>query len=475
MIDIHQKKKLIIYLGIILLIFIWGVSFFDKGLAVGLFLLVFLSFLTFLVLFKFGIKDKKLYLLILVTLFIHLAAVLFIYYTGFRPFGGGADYEGYNKTAIELAQRLKKGFFSLEGLYSNHYFPVVIGVIYFFTLPEMIVGQLFTVFLAILAIIFIYLIVQEIGGSEKWAFFTGLMVSFYPSYIYFGSLLLKDTLIIPLVLAGLLLFIKMMKGFSWRHFLIFYFVLTILIHFRFYIGYALMFSFILCWFLISNLKIQKRIIYGLVIIFLLGFSPQFLGYGYYGVIPLNNYLNKETITTYREIVYAPTPPAPSATPPSANAPSGTGSSFVVKAGFDSTFNFIKNYFLSFSYALLGPLPWQLVERQHYFSLIETIPWYFLIIISFYGFIKLIKKQGFLKTIKNYKITLPLLMFGLMALGALSLFINNYGIIVRIRIPVFISFLCIMAFNFKNSEKYLSNSYEKIFSHWRSRFYRQSSR
>ncbi len=457
MIDIYQKKNLIICFGIVLLILLGLAVFFDKALAVGLLLLVFLSFITFLLLFNFGMKDKKLYLLILIVLFVHLAAVLFIYYTGFRPFGGGADYEGYNKTAIELAQGLKKGFFSLEGLYFNHYFPVVIGVIYFFTLPKMIVGQIFTVFLAIWAIIFIYLIVREVGGSEKWAFFTGLMVSFYPSYIYFGSLLLKDTLVIPLVLACLLIIIKILKNFSALNFILFFLLLTSLIHFRFYVGFAMMFSFIICWFLISNQKTWDKIVYGMAMIFILGFSPQLLGYGYYGVIPLNTFLNKQTIITYREIVYAPTPSTtPSAPTPytlSATTHSGTGSSFVVKAGFDSTFNFIKNYFLSFIYALLGPLPWQLVKRQHYFSLIETIPWYFLIIISFYGFIKLIKKQGFLKTIKDYKTILPLLMFGLMALGALSLFINNYGIIVRIRIPVFISFLCIMAFNFKNSEKY----------------------
>ena len=43
-------------------------------------------------------------------------------------------------------------------------------------------------------------------------------------------------------------------------------------------------------------------------------------------------------------------------------------------------------------------------------------------------------------------SLPLLIFSVFALGALSLFINNYGIIARIRIPAFIcliSIICVM--------------------------------
>lgn len=477
-----MKKYLISYKNKIILFILIGlglISFLDKALALGLLLVFFLSIITFLILLKIGIKDQELYIIFLITLLIHLAAVLFIYYTEFKPFGGGADYDGYNQTAIEIAQRFKQGNFSLQGLRLNHYFPLLIGIIYVFTLPEMIVGQLFTIWLAALSVLFTYLIVREINGSKKWAFLIGLIVSVYPSYLYFGSLLLKDTLIIPLVLSALFLFIKMMKNFSWQNFLIFYIILTGIIHLRFYIGYALLFSFILCWFLISTLNLKKRVIYGVIIVLLLGFSPQVLGFGYYGIDSIKHYFDPETIIFYREVAYVSSKTPSSKTPssetsspetPSSEAESdflsGLGSSFTVETSFESPSKFLKSYSQTFIYSLLGPFPWQIRYRRQLFALFETIPWYFLFFILVLGVFKSIKTKGILETIKHYRFGIPLLTFSLMALGALSLFITNFGIITRIRIPIFIALLCLIPISF---------NYEKIFNYRGNRIYRFLSR
>ena len=64
----------------------------------------------------------------------------------------------------------------------------------------------------------------EINGSKKLALLVGLIISIYPSYLYFGSILLKDTVVIPLVLAGMLLLIKMLKSFTVWKFLIFFII-----------------------------------------------------------------------------------------------------------------------------------------------------------------------------------------------------------------------------------------------------------
>jgi len=122
----------------------------------------------------------------------------------------------------------------------------------------MFIGQLFGVWLAIISSVLTYFIVIEIGGSKKWAFLTGLIVAIYPSYLFFGSLLLKDTLVIPLLLAGLLLTLKLIKNFSWRNFVFFYIILGFVIHFRFYVGYALLFTFIPCWLLLGKLQLKKK-------------------------------------------------------------------------------------------------------------------------------------------------------------------------------------------------------------------------
>jgi hypothetical protein len=318
-------------------------------------------------------------------------------------------------------------------------------------------------------------------------------------------LLLKDTLVIPFVLAGILLILKMVnpirsqspqttadlfvsqtsngiKDFSWLKLFLFFIILTCLINLRFYVGYALMFTFIFSWPLLSVFDIKKRMIYWLAIIFLLGFSPQMLGNGYYGFNSFKNLLNPERITYYREVVYSSNPPldsqptTPQPTTPQPSVPqqkpseqelNGNGSTFVLETGFNGgASSFLKNSFQSFLYSLLGPFPWQFRHQRQIVGLVETIPWYLLVIISIYGSIRFIMKKGFLEFLKYHRFCLPLLLFGLFTLGALSLFINNYGIIARIRIPVFICFISIMFISLNSDiEDYSKKLYAKISYYW----------
>lgn len=514
-----EEKKPAVYLAIVLAFLLFAVSFFDQALFVGLLLLLFLTVVVVLMIYKAGVKDKKIYLVFLMGLLVHFGCVLLIYYGHFRPFGGGADFEGYHQNAVDVMYRFLAGNFSLHELGLLNDFPVLIGIVYAFTLPAMIIGQLFTVWLAAVSIILAYLIVLEIGGTKKMAFLTSLIIILYPSYLYFGSVLLKDTVVIPLVLAGLLLSVKMLKNFGGLEFLLFFIVLTGLTQLRFYVGFALLFSFIICWFLTSSFTRGDRIIYGLTIIFLLGFSPWLLGYGYYGNIPLRSYLNRDTITKYREVVYAPpidvvsptssvakkatsgstkptivsviansynfifgnstgsvspanNPPVSNLSPQNSLCPdcgqnegSGAGSSFAVSAGFNSPQNFIKNYLESFTNSILGPFPWQLRYKRHLFFLTETIPWYFLIYLSLWGAVKSMRKNGVKVFLKDYRFTLPLLLFSIMAFGALSLYINNFGIIVRIRMPMFMVLLCAMSLGINVKESYFKKIHEKISHYW----------
>jgi len=453
---IFYKRKLFIILATLLITGLFLAALLDKALFFGFLLVIFLSSIVFFIFYKFKIANKALCSLFLITFFLHLAMALFIYYANFQPFGAG-DFVIYQEIAEQVSQRINAGNFSLEGINYLHGYPVLIGAIYSITAPEMIVGQLFSVWLSAISVLLAYLIALEIGCSKKSAFLTGLIVCIYPSFLYFGSLMLKDIVVVSLVLLGILLSIKIFKNFTVLKFLAFFAVLTFTIHLRFYIGFALMFSFIICWFLASNLKIRKRTIYGLAFILILGFSPQLLGYGYYGTIPLYGYLNKKTIITYREVVYAPLPAKNNNITNTNVENSGVGSSFVVKTGLDeSSFVFIKNYFKSFIYAFLGPFFWQIKYQRHLFFLFETIPWYFLISFIVYGLYKLFKKSGIAQLFYHYRFAVIILVFGAMALGALSLFINNFGIIVRIRMPVFITIFCLIGLN-----KNIDNILEKI--------------
>lgn len=445
----QKNQKLIIFGCLSLTVFF----LIDKALGAGIIFVFFLSSISLFFISKCK-EDKQrrtLGVLFLIVFFLHISAVIFLYYTNFQPFSdGGGDYTLYQEMSQEIARRIHQGDFSSQGAILDNYYPIIIGYVYALTIPNMLIGQLFNAWLVALLIIFVYLIVREIGGTEKQSFLTGLIACIYPSLAFYGSLLLKDALVVLLSMMGLLMMIKIMRNFSIFKFSVFFIILTSLIHFRFYVGYALMFGFIISWFLVSSFNLKKRIIYGIIIVFILGFPPQILGSGYYGSANLKKYLNPEKITFYKEVVYAPpskevvyAPPVksqvtisqtnPTVSDPTNSRP-GSGSSISIKTGFENPFTFIKNTFLSFVYAFIGPFPWQLELHKYLFVLPEMIIWYFLLFFIVKGILKSIKKKN--------KIVVPLIIFSIFVMGVLSVFMSNFGIITRLRMPVFLALLCL---------------------------------
>ncbi len=467
-----KNQKLIIFSCLSLA----ALFFIDKALGAGTLLVFFLASVSlfFIGMRKESKERKVLGTLFLIVFSLHVLGVILMYYTNFQPFsGGGGDYTIYQQNAQLIAGRVHQGNFSLQGIDLGNYYPVIVGYIYTFTVASMLIGQLFNAWLVALLIIFIYLIVREIGGTEKEGFLTGLMASVYPSLAFYGSLLLKDALVVLLCMTGLLLTLKIVKNFSILKFLGFFIILTSLIHSRFYVGYALMFGFVISWFLISNFNIKKRIIYGIIMVFILGFSPQILGNGYYGSTNLIIYLNPKRITFYKEIVYAPpvqSPPVqlppvqspPVQSPPQVKPPalqptaSGTGrsSSIAMKTGLENPVAFIKNTFLSFIYAFIGPFPWQLEIKRYLFVLPEMIIWYFLLFFIIKGIINSIKKRN--------KIIFPLIIFSIFVMGVLSIFMSNFGIITRIRMPVFLALSCLFPLGFERIKNIKIPLLNKIF-------------
>lgn len=460
------EKILLIISGVLFALGIFSV--FDKILPTGLIFCIFLSVLTLLFFLKIKNKSKELYALFVIVFLFHIATVLFVYYAQFQPFSNGlGDFVEYNQNAEIINSRLHSGDFSVGGLKNtSHYYSVLIGYIYFFTLPSALVGQLFNAWLSALISVLAYFIVVEISGSRKKAVLTGSIVAIYPSLLFYGSLLLKDALVALLSLCAIFLTIRLIKGFKYNYFILFYLVAGSVFHFRFYIGFAVIFTFVVCWALFSNLDIKKRIIYLLVFAFLFGFLPQIFMIdkaGYWGSNLFKQYFNQKTISYYREVAYAPVsqpieqPPTkpqesennnlqtnnnPQTNNNSPEKSDTSGSTFGIETNFSNPILFIKGYITSFIYTVLSPLPWQIKYKRQLFALIESIPWYILLFFIIKGIIKNFKT--------HYKVFSPLLLFGIIILGNIALFINNFGIITRIRIPAFICLLCFLTFGIKEN-------------------------
>jgi hypothetical protein len=432
---IEKYQKIIIFSCLVFA----GIAFFDKALAVGFLLLSFLVSLTFLMIAKSSGHSRNLGILFLVVIFVHLIAALFIYYFHFYPFGGGeGDQFYYNQTAVELAARFHSGNFSIQGydsMYPYYYvsqvYPVVVAVLYAVALPSVIIGQILNVWIVALSILLLYLIVIEIGGSGKAAFLVGLIACIYPSYLYFGSLLIRDAIVAFLSLLCLLLIIKLTKKISIKNILLFCLAAGLLVHFRFYVGLIMIGVFLFSWFVFFPIQAKKKIVCGALILVLFSLLPMLFGQGLFGENYFKKFLNTQAITFLREGTGAASSVAP-------NINFNSGSTVVIKTGFDNPVTFIGNSLQSFLSVALGPFPWQVRLARQLFSLPEVIAWWFLVFLIIRG---VFRYEG------KYRLIIPLILFALLFFAVSSVFIDNFGTYMRIRIPAFLTLFALADLNF----------------------------
>lgn len=430
---------------------------------------------TLLVLKRTKIASRQTLLLFFFALVVHTVAALVIFYTQFYPFGGGrGDSPIYHDTALAIAQDFREGNFSFSDLQAHakktgayHLYPALLGAVYAFTIGEELVGVMLSVWFAALAVILVYLIAKELGSSPGLAMGAGIAAALYPSLLYFGSLVLRESLVAFLALLSLWLTLRFLRRFSWKTFFALYGVLVLLIHFRFYIGFVALLVFLISFIFLLRMQWKRKLACALIIVPLLGFLPQLSGHGYYGFSTAAHFLRPNVIRLYREVAYAPSisqiqpqpqqpqPEIPSELqqpqliepegssepeqPPaqSQKQPRGRGSTVVVQAGTENPLSFLFNSVRSFLIVSLGPFPWQFQYPRHWLTLGETMWWY-----ALFFFIA----KGVFANRKHWRTILPVLFFGIGFLGLLSLFIvSNFGVYMRIRIPAFLALLALLPF------------------------------
>ena len=443
-------------------------------LLISLLLFSVFSWGTILVLRKIGMWDKPMRLLFAFVLVTHLAGALFVYYANFyAPLETQGDQPRYQGVAVRVAEDFRQGNFSLEAIAEHqnvsaisNWYPVMLAVFYALLIPSQVLGIIISVWLAIIGVFLVCGIARELGASNRAASLAGFAAALYPTYGYLGGLILKDVLVVPLVLLGTLLLVKMIKRFSWTQFLLLYMALFALIHLRFYIGFIVMYAFVFVWPFFLGFTLKKKLSYGFFAIVLIGTIPMFLGHGYFGIKSLKNYTSSEIIVLYRESAYVPIassgtlsdnlPSVPvDNSVPVANAPSvppsnlpnippdnlpsippdkpykGPDATVVVKAELDRPLLFIRNSFVSFFYVLLGPFPWHLKLPRHMFTLVETIPWAVM-----FAFIV----RSIVLSREKWRVMLPVLLVGFGIIFVTSFLIDNFGIYMRIRMPAFLLLL-----------------------------------
>lgn len=329
-------------------------------------------------------------------------------YGGFYPLPSGHDDAFYWKQALELygGGVLPK---------ANNIYPYLLAWLFRLTGPSLVAGKLLNIVASALGVgVGVSVCGRLLGIKEGGRFVllhpvnvAGLVLTFYPSYVFYSTQLIKDSL---LVLAGLWLvylvtdLIEKPAIKSWLFFgagLAFHYGL------RPYAAIALQAAI-----LVSLVFVYRRNFwrsYRVVAPFLLIFAitPYLLGLDWFAVDYIRPLLNIRQVVEFRETVY-----------------STGGGAANISLDRSNPVLFVLTYGYSFITAFFGPLPWQIKSLVQLVALPEALFMWLLsplFVLGIWSLAKGREKENFL------------LVFSLFLVGAVALFSDNIGANTRLRL------------------------------------------
>lgn len=119
----------------------------------------------------------------------------------------GNDSEGFLYSATLVANDLSL----LKGNIYGDIYTKILGILFYFTSPERLIGQYLNVILGLTTIIITYKILSLLSINEKTVMISIALISFFPHGIIFSAILLRENFVSMLVTASLYYFIKWYK------------------------------------------------------------------------------------------------------------------------------------------------------------------------------------------------------------------------------------------------------------------------
>lgn len=160
---------------------------------------------------SFGlIKYNKQRLILISAYFVRILAMFWdIYMSHIFTFpNSGGDAVGYYLSSAAISKDLsllKENVYG--GLYSK-----IVGILYYVTAPERLIGQYINVMIGLTTIITVYKILQILEIDKKLINIVILVISFFPNAIIFSAIHLRESIVAFLVTFSFYYFIKWYKN-----------------------------------------------------------------------------------------------------------------------------------------------------------------------------------------------------------------------------------------------------------------------
>lgn len=381
---------------------------------------------------NFFIDKKQQWILFLVTFFIHESLVVLLNSELIKLPIDIVDHFSYHNLASEISNLLNNGNYTWGAVYYYHWYPVFIAVLYSFFGKSILLATSINAVLVSFSSVLFFEIANSIGRKiyEK-IIFWGTLIIFngYISLMLNTSLLLREAWIIFLVLVILYFSLKMfsLQKISWKHFFVILLAFLLLRNLRFFVGFAIIVGFFASWFFENNLILKKRIVYGLIMIFLVSGTTFFLtGEGLGKSLSFIQYINPQFIREIRSNYFDQR---------GITKINSQETVVVDTINKKTSFNFL-GIARSFNDIVFGPFPGQISFKKYLMALPEILLWYLILAFSFVGF--------YFKRINK-----PLLFFipSVIIISGLVLSVNNFGALFRYRMPlvILLSFFALFGF------------------------------
>lgn len=299
----------------------------------------------------------------------------------------------------------------------TNYFPWVSTIItlMFGSFQTLIAGSLFSAFMAALTVVMIYKVAQELLPEEKKCFAVdaAILAIFFPSYIMFTSVMLKEAAVIFLSYGLMFAFYRLIVSKKTHYLGIIVAGLFVLAKFRPYATAIVLFACVVGYLIfVIRSRESKNSMQAMIILSILGIVVLVFGQKYLGLEFVMKVLDVENMQDLRSQHY------------------GSASTFFEIGDLTTPTGILKAIPVGFCYMILSPFPWQwiggtdIVEK----ALAPDMVIYYIILPSaILGFYRVHKEKpllGIILVVYFFAVALPY-----------SILIGNFGTIYRLRMQL----------------------------------------
>lgn len=371
---------------------------------------VFISLFCSIFIFRYFYISPKLAVIVIFAFLVRLAFIMLD--EKFNLYSYALDSTHYNIISSQIILNYQHNlplYYNIDPSFALRSYGLFISMYYYFLGNYQVIIRIINAFIGVLSIIQVFYITKYLFNNLNIQLRTTLMVSFYPSFILFSCLNLRDALITLLSLYFIYLFIAFKKNNRFRVFsCTLLYIIIGLFRPQNFILFALFFIIYYLW--VYVFQGQSKLYVFMALLFIMS------------IIAIVYIIFNDFINEYIEYPLRALPRRAIG-----------GSAYLTEMEYQSLIDVILQSPIRFVYFTFGPFLW---DVRNSFMLIAFLETFFIIPVMYFSY-KFFSKN---KKILNRSDVLFLFVFGLVGLIANATVDSNYGTAIRHRIIYILPFI-----------------------------------